>query len=348
VARYRWIDRPVFGAMECDDWIGILEVHLVPRVPEDSLETVVFLYPGRSAAEKGLRSGGGASGFMVAQPFHGRSDPYWDHHMYVVTSRHCVEGNGPITVRASAMDAKGRVMAFLDTTEKDWHRHKDYDVAICLWKEGAETVAAHTTMTLLTQDQMYALHVGPGEDCYVVTRFMHQDGGTENHPIVHSGMVAKLPLDPIRNPHTKKDEYDFLVEMHSRSGYSGSPVTLYIIPGEQVTLAKRRRNIGPQLLIMGVMWGHIRTHEPVLDPRLGGDKRTGEVVAVDTMVAGVVPAWEVMALLNRPDVVAERLEWESEMRESKIAAFDAIPESEVVTDCAEATERQLCPAPRAG
>jgi hypothetical protein len=188
-------------------------------------------------------------------------------------------------------------------------------------------------MTLLTQDQMYALHVGPGEDVYVVARFIHQDGGKENHPIVHSGMVAKLPLDPIRNPWTKKDEFDFLVEMHSRGGYSGSPATLYIIPHEQVTLAKRRRNIGPQILIMGVMWGHINTPQPVFDPKIeGDDKNTEQFVWLETMIAGVVPAWEIMALINRPDVIAQRSEWEAEMRESNKAALDAMPESEAVTN----------------
>ncbi len=326
--------------MVADDWVENLEVDLVPRVPEDELEAVVFLYSGRTvresrvAAAKGRK--GGATGFMVGEPFiHGST---LDHHMYVVTNRHCVEGKA-ITIRATVETETGPAVAFEDTKDGEWLLSDDFDVAVHLWKSGAETSAAHVSSSLLSHDDMRRINVGAGDEVYTIARFIHQDGGEKNHPIVHSGMVAKLPLDPIRNPHTKKDEYDFLVETYSRGGYSGSPVTLYITP-EQPVLTRGRRNIGPQILVLGVMWGHIKTFEPVIDPEIeDDDKSTGTVVGLDTMVAGVVPAWEIMNLINRPDAVAQRKEWEEQMRESKKSSMRAMPQSEAVTDSEDSIDK---------
>jgi hypothetical protein len=314
--------------MEGDDWVGNLEIDLVPRVPEDSLETVVFLYPNHNAAVKGLKSG--STGFMVAQPFqHGFG---W--HGYVVTNRHCVE-NQNVTVRAMAQTEDGPDVVFADTKAADWILHDEYDVAIYPWKKGAEEVPAHTNASLLDCTHAEYLKLGPGEDVFTVSRFIHQDGGEQNHPIVHSGMLAKLPLDPIKNPHTKKFEYDFLVEMHSRGGYSGSPVTLYIMPG-QVKLSKER-NVGPQLLIMGVLWGHVLTQHEVMDPRKDGPKKgTGDFVQLETMIAGVVPAWEIVALLNGDEAVKQRMEYEEQVTKEKHAASEKM--DPWVTDSAESEE----------
>src|ERR1035441_9201644 len=191
MTRYRWVSRPLPGALETDEWVPVREVDLVPRVPQDALETVVFLYPNRDAAEKGFK--GGASGFMVAGGFvHG-----FGHHKYVVTNRHCIEGKGKMTVRATEQTTEGPKVVFEDITEGRWWKHDDYDVAVCLWDEGAEEIAAHESNTLLTRYELEHLQIGPGEDVYLVARFIHQDGGKENHPIVHGGMVAKLPLDKI-------------------------------------------------------------------------------------------------------------------------------------------------------
>lgn len=308
---------PRHSTLETYEWVPAPEVDLVPRVPEDALETVVFLYPAREAAEQGRKVG--ASGFMVAQPFiHG-----FGLHMYTVTNRHCVEGRGTTTIRAMTKTDAGSVPVFVDAKECDWIFHDDYDVAIYRWEDGAPEVAAHSSTSLLRRDEMAHLKIGPGEDVYIIARFIHHDGGQRNLPIVHTGMVGMLPLEPIKNPYTDKDEYDFLVETHSRGGYSGSPVNLYILPN-QVDLGIRR-NVGPQILVLGVMWGHINTIHYVTDPKIKGkNKRTGHVVKLDTMVAGVVPAWEIMDLINGERALTERMDSERKIREDRIAAAEAL------------------------
>lgn len=293
----------------------------MPRVPNDALETVVFLYGSRADAESGRKNG--ASGFTVAHPW----SRGFDYHVYVVTSRHCVEGRATTTIRAMRQTDDGSKTVFKDTVESEWILHDDYDVAIYLWKDAKE-VAATISNGLLQRSEMESLDIGPGEDVYIVARFIHHDGGQRNVPIVHTGIVSMLPLEPIRNPHTKKNEYDFLVETHSRGGYSGSPVTLYIMP-EQVKMGSAR-NVGPQILILGAMWGHFNTFEPVLDPEIkGDDKTTRFVVRSATMVAGVVPSWEILDLMNGERATNDRDQEEQDRIERSIAAT---PDTEAVLD----------------
>jgi hypothetical protein len=99
------------------------------------------------------------------------------------------------------------------------------------------------------------------------------------------------------------------------------------------------RNVGPQLVIMGVLWGHVNTPQPVIDPNIeGDDKTTDNFVWLETMIGGVVPAWEIMGLINSDRAVQQRIEHEDQMREAKKAAAKALPESEAVLDYEEGLE----------
>src|SRR5215467_13131396 len=72
----------------------------MPRVPEDFLECIVYLYPSVAAAEAGERLGG--TGFVVG--VRGKIDRT-NHFLYVVTNRHVIEA-GNTTVRINTSDGK--------------------------------------------------------------------------------------------------------------------------------------------------------------------------------------------------------------------------------------------------
>src|SRR5260370_42243079 len=71
----------------------------MPRIPDEFLDCVVYLYPSQPAAEAG--EGLGGTGFVVGI----RSQDRSVQSLYVVTNRHVVE-LGNTTVRINTLDGK--------------------------------------------------------------------------------------------------------------------------------------------------------------------------------------------------------------------------------------------------
>jgi hypothetical protein len=104
----------------------------------------------------------------------------------------------------------------------------------------------------------------------------------------------------------------FLVEMRSFSGYSGSPVFVYINP----TLARppsyktplnhpyNQVFHGPWLL--GIDWSHIPNFKPVLMADTKQEVAPKQWVEVNSGMAGVIPAWRIQEILELPKFVMQR------------------------------------------
>ena len=65
-------------------------------------------------------------------------------------------------------------------------------------------------------------HIGPGEDVFMVGRFVNQDGGA-TQPALRFGNISSMPAEMTIQKFRRKRPY-YLIDMHSRLGYSGSPV----------------------------------------------------------------------------------------------------------------------------
>jgi hypothetical protein len=171
----------------------------------------------------------------------------------------------------------------------------------------------------------------------MVGRFISHDGKQKNTPAVRFGNIAMMPKERIVSPHGIAQE-SFLVETRSLPGYSGSAVFLYSpnamndmslrrfgknkahipdlftskTPGEfedftKVSLSPK----GPYLL--GVDWCHLNKFNRVLDAN-GED--TGNRVEENTGMAGVVPAWKIIDILDSEELVTMREEDEKTVREA--------------------------------
>jgi hypothetical protein len=141
-----------------------------------------------------------------------------------------------------------------------------------------------------------------------VGRLVNHEGRQKNIPTARFGNISMMPEEPILHPSGIMQE-SFVVEARSWSGYSGSPVFAWI-PGSD----QRSNNLflspgwGPWLL--GVDWGHIQDWEKVYE----SDEKTTVAgkwkVKVNTGMAGVVPAWRLLALLNCEQLKMQRAETE--------------------------------------
>lgn len=293
----------------------------MPRILDNWLDGTAYLYPSKKDAEEGVRSGG--TGFLVGIRY--RQLPF-GYHIYAVTASHVVrEGKSPV-VRLNTHDG-GTVI--LEKQLGDWHHHPDGDdVAACQIMAGdpARTLSFIAEEYFITREIASHLDVGPGDDVFMVGRFIGHDGKQRNLPSVRFGNISMMP-GLVRNARGL-DQESFMVEMKSLGGYSGSPVILWLLPNaEHMSKAKSRK--GNWLL--GIDWGHIPRYVDVLkDAHSDSPIDEGYVVKLDTGLAGVVPCWKLTELLEQDEEFAAQREMEEHKLKTNKARERSDAEKEVV------------------
>lgn len=263
----------------------------MPRIDDAVLDCTVYLYGSVGDAERGNRIGG--TGFLidVPAPAHGDGLSY----VVCVTNRHVVEAG--FTVARLNSIARGIVVAEFD--ERHWTFHAGgADLAVAIMP-AAEMRASHKVLTyesLVTQHTAEELHIGVGDEIFLVGRFINHDGGQTNTPTARFGNIAQMPGRPVAGDHGVPQE-SYLIECRSIGGFSGSPVFLHIPPFawrpsvERVTTSY----FGPALL--GVEWCHTCYREEVLTET--GTKHPGNFhVAAHSGLSGVVPSWHLLQLIE--------------------------------------------------
>lgn len=296
------------------DWRDAFGPLPVPRLPDHVLRAMVFLFPSVEAAEVGQKAGG--TGFFVSLPFSNNGL----HHFYVVTNRHVVD-SGNRTVRVNWLEWEHGSMFNHEIDDDDWVRHPTCDVAIAWVPLNVfirEALAFPADDLLMTRGDFEAWEIGPGDDVVLVSRHIEHQGTERNRPIVHSGMLSLSPPDLVYNPTLRHKEPAFLVESRSWGGFSGSPVLVYRHPN-QVDL-QGREPIDAQV-VLGVLWGHLRAKEPVVD---NDRKPTGNFVWVNTGTVAVAPAWCIRDLLYDPRLVERRAHFENRWNNLMVKESDTV------------------------
>jgi hypothetical protein len=277
--------------------VGVWEDCIVPRVPDQFLDCSIFLYPSERTAKKGTEAGG--TGFLVKMRSEVHPDELW--HYYAVTNKHVID-DGATTIRLNKADG---AFGTISLERKDWVLTKtSSDLAAAQIEVPAEfRYAAVDTRRFITRDIIEREKIGPGDDVFLVGRFVNHDGRQKNLPCVRCGNIAISAdkQEPVRLPSGKMHEA-FLVELRTKSGYSGSPVFTqspltwsgYNADSVHPLLDQEPREGGPWLL--GV---HIGQMQDTV-------KKTGINLTDDTFMAVVIPAWHLLDLLNQGLCVMKR------------------------------------------
>lgn len=272
--------------------------------------------------------------------------------LYAVTARHCIEAAGarPLYLRVNLPDR----YLDITTDSRDWFLHDAADVAILLFvgQPGNHyDVAFVHSWNLIEADLRYRLDarslprgfmplgiyytgqpggavsempLGVGDEVYVVGLFAPHAGSTKNLPIARFGHIARMPSEPVRISRpggTTVDLQGYLVENRSWGGLSGSPV-YWSKPGislKPVELPAEAGASGPVLVpmpmqntaLLGLVSGHFDIRQAA--------ETTGDVLGVVTTpinagITVVTPAHDIASLLDREDVVAERMERDDDAR----------------------------------
>jgi hypothetical protein len=276
----------------------------MPRIPDNTLECVFYLYPSLASAENGERQGG--CGFFMTVPFE-RAER---NHLYAITNRHVIE-NGSCTLRINNKD--GRCFP-IDSDERKWFHHQEGDdlsILLVDFPTQFECVSIeYEPSAFITKEKIDAFDIGIGEEAFTVGRFINHEGKQRNAPVVRFGNISQMPIEPIKQDNGHLQD-SYLVEGRSVGGFSGSPVFSYIPSfalrpktGKQVSSAF----YGPWLL--GVNWGHLNDWKPVCSPNGTPISSHPMIVAQSSGMMGVVPVWKLVEMIECPRMLDERRQQE--------------------------------------
>jgi hypothetical protein len=271
----------------------------LPRIVEEILQSVVYLYPTRADAEAGEAAGG--TGFFVAFTDSVNDDIA---HMYVATAKHVItRGHSPV-VRMN----RGDDVDFIELDENAWIPHPDGDdVAVAplgaVRRSGSPVVGVgmgpFITETEVGIWKLGRDGFGPGDECFFVGRFVNHEGRVKNTPSVRFGTLAMMNDEPIEVDGIRQES--FLVEARSLSGYSGSPVFVYS-SAKMTAEGEVSAWMSSNVRFLGIDWCHLHSYEQVLNSDRKTPLEPMRWVKQNTGMAGVIPAWKLAALLNEPEV----------------------------------------------
>ena len=201
------------------------------RINDSFLDCVVYVYPSEDTAQSGRFSGG--TGFLVRIPSMGprESFTYLDspHFHYVVTSKHILESvpGKDVFIRLNNQQGQFEVKRI---PKRSWESSEDDDLAAAF----VEFDANHFRFLAIDRDRFLPpryvswLNFGIGDFVFLVGRFVNVEGIQKNKPCVRIGNISMMPDESALISIRGVDRPAFLVEMRTRSGFSGSPVFLKI------------------------------------------------------------------------------------------------------------------------
>jgi hypothetical protein len=282
---------------------------VMPRIRDEMLDCVIYLY--RSPEEAELGEGIGGSGFALSIPCERVPQP--SRHVYAVTNKHVIE-SGAIHVRLNTKDGR---MIIMKARRKDWMLSDKDDLAVCALGALPASVSMNAIPweRLITKEMIQQYDIGIGDDVVMFGRFINRDGLQQNAPTARFGHISQMPGDPIET-----QEEAFLCEVRSIGGYSGSPVFLLHNP----LYLHFPTDKG---IVLGVDFCHILNWTSAQDNR--GQELPHIRLPLNSGMAGVIPAWRLQELIMSEKPVAQRkMAEESEIQrrnEPKAIVDSAIP-----------------------
>ena len=294
---------------------------MLARIAPQFLGSVVYLYPSESAAKDGVNAGG--SGFIAgvtSEAFPSQA------YLYAVTNKHVVEDGESRTIRLNTKDGKTDIRpGCLD----DWTRSAVDDLAVRLisLEPSQHKFIFVSDDFFLTPELIERLKIGPGDEAFMVGRFINHEGRQCNTPSVRFGNIAMMPGEPVRRADGSMQD-SFLVDMRSVSGYSGSPAFIFIRPEDMHT--RRIQHDGTTFRrytwFLGVDWGHMPIWRDLLYKADKTPYKEALGINSNSGMAGVVPAWRLSELFKDGELLAQRRELDKKLRKEAVGQLDVASE----------------------
>jgi hypothetical protein len=310
----------------------------MPRIPERITDAVFYLYRNREDALAGRNPGG--TGFIV------RYNTDWQRgidddvgQFYAVTNYH-VAGYWP-TIRLNTLDGGVDV---IELASSGWHFIPGkYDVAvtpITLDRRIHDTAAVGTHMFATSDEDERRGGVALGDDVFMIGLFFDHGGTTANIPSARFGNISMLTDEraKIRQTATGYDGVSFVIDMHSRTGFSGSPVFAYRTFGSDLDVSplgghefqdiridaemtmsgsftrptKGSIKVHTLFKLLGIHWGQFPERWELGQKNDMSEARKLSLASEGGYVEGfsgmtcVIPAWQIMEVLDLPSLKGPR------------------------------------------
>ena len=234
----------------------------MPRIPPAALGCVFYLYPDVNSAKEGRDFGG--SGFFIGVP--AEIIPNYTH-LYAITNWHVACDSGHSVIRR--MTDSGQPEIF-DFGPEQWDFLARYDITALLMPPIGGTTFVPISEFIAPAHIGYAEgQISVGDDVFMIGQFINHDGGVVNRPAARFGQISVLPA-PIKQPNGATAD-SFCIDVHSRTGYSGSPVFVYRTPYSELDRSPPEPGtiqipIGPQsvLKLLGIHFAQfpeIKNHQ---------------------------------------------------------------------------------------
>jgi hypothetical protein len=290
----------------------------MPSIPRGLLDISVYLYPSRESAEKGERFGG--CGFLVGYPTQFSPSAQY---VYAVANYHVAIAGGCPVVRVNTMDGGVDILEF---DVSDW---------TCIPRKGGDLAAVLVTMspnhdaaqidvrTGITQAESKDNFFGPGDDVFMIGRFIDHDGGQTNMPAVRFGNISTRPA-PLQGTSNSDGSVEyFCLDMHSRSGFSGAAVFCYRTTGSNIEDAfTGTTTYSPTVLrLLGIHCGQFPEEMELVEQ--DGTKRS---ITGYSGMTYVLPAWKIVELLNTAEFSRLRGITESQQKNLRLMEDAASPQ----------------------
>jgi hypothetical protein len=268
----------------------------MPRISDQLQHSIVFLYPSEEAARAG--TGAGGTGFVVAFRANDHAEPFH----YLLTNVHVAKG-GNCALRVNLVGGGVDILA-LPSGVWTGHPHGD-DIAACAVSPQPSwaLTALDWNDCAMTKKRMTEFNIGVGDEVFMLGRFVSHDGLHLNEPLARFGNIAMMPGLPVKDGRGISVEA-FLVEMRSLSGFSGSPVFVYMGPGTYRGNGTMMPFYKEAMGLMGIDTGHKTTMARPRNRNNGVDSDLE--VAINTGISIVSPAWKIDELLETGTLASDR------------------------------------------
>jgi len=285
------------------------------QINERFLDCAVYLYPTQEAAERGRASGRpafvGGTGFLARLP--SQQHPGVFYH-YAVTNRHVIDrmSGENVFIRLNGKDGKWRA---LPVPKGNWvGAASGDDVAAAFINLGSDQFKYRAVDRSAFLDAAGLRRIGPGDYVFLVGRYVNVEGTQRNKPCVRCGAISMMPDEQEPISIYGADRPAFLVEVRTRTGFSGSPVFAKVLSWFELF---NRENLddpnkppdedyGPWLI--GVHAGQVPLGDGTVAP--------GDVL--DSGMSAAVPAWFLADLLdNEQRFVGQRTALDADLTSKK-------------------------------
>lgn len=280
------------------------------RVPDEVRESVAFIV---YESKEGPKIAGTA--FFVGMDIEGLKGMGF---VYVVTAKHVIDGiskksiNQKVYLRCNFRNGGADIV---ETAIDMWKYHPtdfSIDIAVLPWAPDLNLIQFKTLphRMIVTQEHIEEYRIGVGDEVFITGLFTSHYGHERNLPIVRVGNIALMSEEKVYTRELGKIDA-YLIEARSIGGLSGSPVFVQLSVPRSFDGGMHLTQTPFHYYLLGLMHGHWDIPVSNADLVIEDDP---DRERVNMGIAIVVPAANILEVINQPEIAEIRKKEEKRLR----------------------------------